>query len=101
MPPPSRFASPEDAGSRSGAGAFCGVVKDERGGNHRHFVVRTEAPRLVVEFEAPAPAGATAAGGAVIRRVCVPNSWAGDYHQPARLLGAAVAYFESSVERTS
>lgn len=75
----------------------------------RHFVVHTESPKFLVEFDhAAAPAadaGAAPPSGSgrartrerpVIRRVCVPNSWAGDYHLCARKLGAAAEFFAAT-----
>jgi hypothetical protein len=35
-------------------------------------------------------------GAGVIKRVCVPNSWAGDYGQYARLLTKAQDFFAAS-----
>lgn len=61
-----------------------------------------QAPKFLVEFECATPdeAAADKASGArsrpVIRRVCVPNSWAGDYHQCARQLGAAADFFAAT-----
>lgn len=71
--------------------AFCHVEKNEEHGRTRLFVVHTQAPRFVVEME---PAGEPGGEG-VIKRVCVPNSWSGDYDRCGRLLGAAVAFFQS------
>ena len=35
-------------------------------------------------------------GRGVIKRICVPNSWAGDYAQYAKLIGAAQEFFAES-----
>ncbi|BET66555.1 hypothetical protein ASA1KI_14730 [Opitutales bacterium ASA1] len=52
-----------------------------------------DTPRFVAEFETSETPG----GGRrceVIRRLVVPNSWAGDYHLCAAKLAAAVAFFD-------
>jgi hypothetical protein len=74
-------------------GAFCHVEKRERSGS-RHFVVHTQSPRFVVEMESSSTTPDGRRMG-VIKRVCVPNSWAGDYQKCGRALGAALAFFES------
>lgn len=69
-------------------------------GQSRHFVVHTQSPKFLVEFEKPASGKASGEGGAgrrpVIKRVCVPNSWAGDYHQCASQLGAASDFYAAT-----
>lgn len=93
MPSSDRLPMEEPETSTSHAAAFCEVEKCEPRGS-RHFVVHVQAPRFVVEVTT---SGRDAAGrrSAVIRRVCVPNSWSGDYHRCGRLLGAALKYFET------
>jgi hypothetical protein len=61
----------------------------------RHFVVHGHEPRFALELDADsdAPDGA---GRGVIRRLCVPNSWAGDYGKYARLLTQAQDFFARS-----
>ncbi|MGH8016959.1 MAG: hypothetical protein ACREIA_01505 [Opitutaceae bacterium] len=79
--------------NRLGAAPFCHVEK--RGdGRSRHYIVHGEAPRFVAEIEAVAAAPGEKRRG-VIRRVVAPNSWSGDYHKSGKLLGAALAFFES------
>ena len=82
----------------AGAAPFCHVERRtaEESGS-RHYVVHTASPRFVVEMERSTAAGAGAKPG-VIRQVTVPNSWAGDYHRCARLLSAAVAFFEATAD---
>ncbi len=84
---------------RLGAAPFCHVEKRGEGVS-RHYVVHDEAPRFVAEIEAVATAPGEKRRG-VIRRVVVPNSWSGDYHKSGKLLGAALAFFESDVARES
>ncbi len=55
-------------------------------GRPRHFVVSRREPGFSVEVipeEVP-----------VIRRVCLPNSWIGNYHRYTRLVAAAQAFLE-------
>lgn len=84
---------PDSDPQKTAPGAFCHVERCERSGT-RHFVVHTDSPRFVIEMEATSVAADGRRAG-VIKRVCVPNSWAGDYHKCGRVLGAAVAFFES------
>jgi len=90
MPAPAPGPNPRRAVSPP----FCRVERRGADGKTRHFVVHTQSPRFVVEFES----ARTAAGkeAAVIRRVCVPNSWAGDYHRCARQLGDAAEFFSAT-----
>jgi hypothetical protein len=83
-------ADPENAGP----GDFCHVEKRERSGS-KHFVVHTSSPRFVIEIEAAGGVTPDGHRSGVIKRVCVPNSWAGDYQKCGRALGAALAFFES------
>lgn len=101
MPNHDRYSRSEPRGGSRylagnvGAESFCHVERRQPG-QARHYVVHTASPRFVVELEehaSPARGGNLRQG--VIRSVTVPNSWAGDYHHCARLLGAAVAFFES------
>lgn len=74
--------------------AFCQVVRRRPDGTE-YYVVHTGTPRFVVEVEREeSEAGETGQRQGVIKRVCLPNSAAGDYHRCARLLGAALGFFE-------
>lgn len=70
-------------------------IDRERRGNERHYVVHTLDPRFTLELTADraAPDGV---GRGVIKRLCIPNSWAGDYGQYAKLLAAAQDFFAQS-----
>ena len=61
----------------------------------RHYVVHTHDPKFTLEltpdYEAP-----DKVGKGVIKRICVPNSWAGDYGQYAKMLTAAQDFFVQS-----
>lgn len=75
-------------------GEFLRVEHDERDGS-RHYVLHTADPKfsmeLVPDREAP-----DRIGRGVIRRICVPNSWAGEYGQYAKLMTSAQEFFTES-----
>jgi hypothetical protein len=70
-------------------------IDRERRGNERHYVVHTLDPKFTLELAADreAPDGV---GRGVIKRLCIPNSWAGDYGKYAKLLAAAQDFFAQS-----
>lgn len=96
-----RFAPPVDASMmlsrymEDSTGAFMRVdrVVD---GQLRHYVVHVREPKFTLEVypdgEAPDKIGA-----GVIKRVSVPNSWAGHYSQYAALLKRAQEFFRQSL----
>ena len=65
---------------------FLRIEHERRDGSH-HFVVHTHEPKFSLEL---------APGGSVLKRVCVPNSWAGDYGQYAKLISVAQDFFTQS-----
>ena len=72
-----------------------GVAGMNGGGTERHFVVHTHDPKFTLELAADESA-ADRIGAGVIKRVCVPNSWAGDYGKYAKLLSKAQEFFVES-----
>ena len=70
-------------------------VDRERRGRERHYVVHLRDPKFTLELmpdgEAP-----DESGSGVIKRLCVPNSWAGDYGQYNKLVTAAQEFFAQS-----
>jgi hypothetical protein len=70
-------------------------IDRERRGLERHYVVHTHDPKFTVELT-PDREAADRIGKGVIKRVCVPNSWAGDYGQYGKLLAAAQDFFAES-----
>ena len=70
-------------------------IDRESGGLKRHYVVHTRDPKFTLELtpdcEAP-----DRVGSGIIKRVCVPNSWAGDYAQYGKFLAAAQEFFAQS-----
>ena len=73
---------------------FLRVERDGRDGS-RHYVVHTQDPTFTLELipDATAP---DQIGRGVIKRVVVPNSWAGDYTKYAKFIGAAQEFFGKS-----
>lgn len=61
----------------------------------KHYVVHTHDPRFTLEL-APDAAAPDKIGEGVIKRIIVPNSWAGDYGQYAKLITAAQEFFRQS-----
>ena len=78
---------------------FVRVDRDERG-RARHYVVHAHDPRFTVELT-PDGDAPDRMGRGVIKRLCVPNSWAGDYGKYAKLLAKAQEFFAQSGEPAS
>jgi hypothetical protein len=70
-------------------------VDRERRGLERHYVVHTQDPKFTLEL-APDHDAPDKIGRGIIRRVCVPNSWAGDYGKYSNMLTAAQEFFVQS-----
>jgi len=70
-------------------------IDRERRGFARHYVVHACDPKFTLELT-PDLEAADSIGQGVIKRVCVPNSWAGDYGQYSKLLDAAQEFFAQS-----
>ena len=70
-------------------------IDREGRGRERHYVVHTGDPRFTLELT-PDREATDHVGRGVIKRVCVPNSWAGDYGQYGSLLAAAQEFFAQS-----
>lgn len=71
--------------------AFLRIERDNPDGS-RLYVVHLEEPKFSLELvpDATAP---DKIGQGVIKRIQVPNSWAGDYSQYAKLIPAAQEFF--------
>lgn len=78
---------------------FLRIERDESGGS-RHYVVHTAAPTFSMELS-PDREAPDKIGRGVIKRVCLPNSWAGDYGQYAKLMSAAQEFFTQSFAEPS
>ena len=70
-------------------------IDRERRGLERHYVVHTLDPKFTLELTADREAP-DRVGRGVIKRLCVPNSWAGDYGRYAKLVNAAQEFFQQS-----
>ena len=73
---------------------FLRIERDEPGSS-RHYVVHTRKPLFSMEL-APDAAAPDKIGKGVLKRICVPNSWAGDYQKYFRLMGVAQKFFSAS-----
>ena len=73
---------------------FLRIEREEREGS-RHYVVHTEDPKFSMELT-PDGSAPDKIGRGVIKRVCVPNSWAGDYGKYAKLINVAQEFFTQS-----
>lgn len=74
---------------------FMRIEREGPDGKPKHFVVHTHDPKLSIEL-APDGSAADQVGQGVIKRVCVPNSWAGNYSQYGKLIAQAQAFFKAS-----
>lgn len=73
---------------------FVRIDRDDREGG-RHYVVHAADPRFTLELTPDREAG-DGSGRGVLRRLCVPNSWSGDYGRYAKLLTRAQDFFARS-----
>lgn len=73
---------------------FLRIEREGRDGS-RHYVVHTHDPKFTIELT-PDGAAPDKIGQGVIKRVHVPNSWAGDYGKYAKFIGAAQDFFARS-----
>lgn len=76
-------------------GQFMRVEREENG-RSRHYVVHVRDPKFALEIE-PDPEAEDKVGAGVLKRVSVPNSWAGNYGQYAALVKAAQEFFRRSL----
>jgi len=76
---------------------FSHFVRIDREGRglERHYVVHTHDPKFTLELT-PDPEALDQIGKGVIKRICVPNSWAGDYGKYAKMVTAAQEFFAES-----
>jgi len=76
---------------------FSHFVRIDRDGRSsgRHYVVHTRDPMFTLELT-PDGAAPDRVGRGIIKRLCVPNSWAGDYGQYGKMLTAAQEFFAQS-----
>jgi len=70
-------------------------IEREVDGRTRHYVVHTRDPKFSLEI-IPDGEGPGQAGAGTIKAVRLPNSWAGNYAQCAKLIAAAQEFFTQS-----
>ncbi len=73
---------------------FLRIEREGRDGS-RHYVVHTHDPRFTLEL-VPDSTAPDKIGRGVIKRVHVPNSWAGDYTKYSKYISEAQEFFEES-----
>lgn len=73
---------------------FLRIEREQRDGS-RHYVVHTNDPKFSMEL-APDGSALDKVGQGVIKRIHVPNSWAGDYTKYSKFISAAQEFFRES-----
>jgi hypothetical protein len=73
---------------------FLRIERESRDGS-RHYVLHTHDPKFTIELT-PDSGAPDKIGRGVIKRVQVPNSWAGDYTKYSKFISAAQEFFEKS-----
>lgn len=73
---------------------FLRIERDDQKGS-RHYVVHTNDPKFSLELT-PDSTAPDKIGKGVIKRVHVPNSWAGDYTKYSKFINAAQDFFKES-----
>ncbi len=74
---------------------FVRIEQEAQDGSTQYFVVHTHDPKMAVKFAAETVDGQVKPG--TIQHLSVPNSWAGQYGQYAKLLAKAEAFFRASL----
>jgi hypothetical protein len=73
---------------------FLRIEREGQDGS-RHYVLHTHDPKFTVELT-PDGSAPDKIGRGVIRRLQVPNSWAGDYTKYSKFISAAQEFFAQS-----
>ena len=74
---------------------FFRMEREVGDGSSTHFVIHTHDPKFAMELS-PDGEAPNKIGKGVIKRVLVPNSWAGDYNRYAKFISAAQEFFTRS-----
>lgn len=74
------------------------IERDAKSGA-KHYVVHTTDPQFSMELT-PDREAPDKMGRGVLKRICVPNSWAGDYTKYDKLMSAAQDFFAQSSAET-
>lgn len=73
---------------------FLRIEREEKAGA-KHYVVHTTNPQFSMELS-PDREAPDKMGRGVLKRLCVPNSWTGDYSKYGKLMGKAQEFFAQS-----
>jgi len=76
---------------------FLRIEREAAGGGSTHYVVHTHDPKFSLELT-PDREAPNKIGRGVIKRVHVPNSWAGDYNRYAKFITEAQDFFTKSFD---
>lgn len=79
------------------SGHFMRVEREDADGRSRHYIIHVRDPKFSMEV-APDPEAPDKIGAGVLKRISVPNSWAGNYGQYAALMKAAQEFFRQSMK---
>ncbi|MBM3874161.1 MAG: hypothetical protein FJ382_10595 [Verrucomicrobia bacterium] len=79
----------------SPASPFLRIERDAEGTQSVHTVLHLRDPKFLMEF-APDRESPNKVGRGVLKRVCVPNSWAGDYGRYSAFIAEAQEFFARS-----
>jgi hypothetical protein len=82
------------SGRAMNSSEFLRIERDGQDGS-RHYVVHTHDPKFTMELT-PDSGAPDKIGRGVIKRIHVPNSWAGDYTKYSKFISAAQEFFEQS-----
>lgn len=74
---------------------FLRIEREQRDGS-KHYVIHTQDPRFTLELT-PDRSAPDQMGRGVIKRIHVPNSWAGDYTKYSQFISAAQEFFAASL----
>ena len=74
---------------------FLRVERESAGGASSHYVVHTHDPTFSMGM-APDREAPNKIGRGVIKRICIPNSWAGDYNRYSQFITEAEEFFTRS-----
>ncbi len=73
---------------------FLRIEREGRDGS-KHYVIHAHEPKFAMELM-PDSAAPDQIGRGVMKRILVPNSWAGDYTKYAQFINAAQEFFAES-----
>jgi len=74
---------------------FVSIEQEGSDGSIHHYVVHTRDPKMAIKFSAECVSGRVRPG--TIQRISVPNSWAGQYSQYAKLVTRAERFFRATL----